>query len=602
MTLTERVKRRVSYGAVLLVLIGFVLLDVITARNDGQQSISPVSAELATAEDTKAVVTIASSIPLDDYPVTYEHIDRMVRRALDTDTSERSLTKVIESSDWVIVKINMVMAPVYDYDGKRRHSDWVHYGHERWGDVTDARVVKSVVGYMIDKIRPKRITIVEGAASWAIAGMRKKAKKPHHKQSFNVDGWTVHWKEFGNISYTEMIKEFNKAQRKTKVDYIDLNEDDYRFVPVPGGAFQRTGVKTRAGGEFGYFVRIPGTGKLREGYYMPVTILDADKLVNIPAMKMNAGGGTLIFKNYVGAFSSIPYGDGLSKRQMDNYGYKPGMIDIFSYQPTVYSVVAGFWASEKDWASHTLNLHHNVVIAGGNPVATEATTLRVMGVNPMDVGGIHLANLKGFGSFEEEDIEVIGAQVRDVRRNFIKHSVYDPIGFQNYLMNGPHKASDLDEDLLDGEASLTPKKGDESGGKKWWVFKHPWGFPEAYVSLNECEDITGDLTNTITYAYLCIESPRDQAASFRFGYDDGAKVWLNGEVIYKDDSIHEYKIREQDIPVMVKKGRNHLLIKLKNRYGDAGFASSFEDESGSSLFDMKVVVPEEKDMREKPGV
>ncbi len=33
---------------------------------------------------------------------------------------------------------------------------------------------------------------------------------------------------------------------------------------------------------------------------MPATMLALDKLVNIPAMKMNIGGGTLVFKNYVG--------------------------------------------------------------------------------------------------------------------------------------------------------------------------------------------------------------------------------------------------------------------------------------------------------------
>ncbi len=50
---------------------------------------------------------------------------------------------------------------------------------------------------------------------------------------------------------------------------------------------------------------------------------------------------------------------------MDKYGFAQGMVDIFSYKPTVYAVVAGFWASEKDWPTDTRNLHHNVVVAGG---------------------------------------------------------------------------------------------------------------------------------------------------------------------------------------------------------------------------------------------
>ncbi len=310
-------------------------------------------------------------------------------------------------------------------------------------------------------------------------------------------------------------------------------------------------------------------------------------------------GPVLIFKNYVGVLASIPYGGGLGKSEMDRYGFEPGMMDMFSYQPTVYGVIAGFWGSEKNWPTDTDNVHHNVVIAGGNPVATEATTLRIMGVNPMDIEGMHLANLKGFGSFEEDDITIVGTPVREVRHNFVKHSAYSPMGFQNYLINGPHKETDLEKDILGGETTIAPEKDDVSAGKNWWVYKHPWTFPEAYVSLDECENITEDLANTITYAYICVESPGEQSASFRFGYDDGAKVWFNGKVIFTDDGPHEYKIREKDIPVFVKEGRNHLLIKLKNRIATAGFMSSLEDDSGNSLFDMKVIVPEEKGMRAK---
>jgi hypothetical protein len=279
---------------------------------------------------------------------------------------------------------------------------------------------------------------------------------------------------------------------------------------------------------------------------------------------------------------------------MDRWGFQHGMVDIFSYKPTVYAVIAGFWASEKDWPSDTRNLHHNIVIAGGNPVAVEATALRAMGVNPAEVIQTHLARAKGFGSWEEKDITVIGAPVRSVRRNFVKHSVFQGIGFQNYLMNGPWKETDLDKDLLGGEAAVHPSDGDTTAGKPWWVFRHPFGFPEAYVSLNE--NIGEDLTNTVIYAYLRLKSPARQEGTFTFGYDDGTKVYFNGKVIYRDDGPHEYKLREIAVPVVLEKGENHLLIKLKNRFGETGFSSSIEDSSKTMLYDMQVVVPKEKGM------
>lgn len=592
--------RNLLISVAIIIGVEAVVADIIiTHRTNGIAPIALVESTDAYPA-TKELVAIATSadrelpspVTLDAEKVTYEQVDAVVRRALELDTSERSLAKVIKPSDWVIVKINMVHAPLEDPDGKRRNPHFWNHGFEHWGDVTDARVVKSVVNYMVETIKPKRITIVEGSGTWAVAGKRGQA--PYYEESYDKDGWTVHWREFDNISYKEMCDDFNRRQNTTVVDYIDLNEDTYRFAPVPGGAYQYEGAQSRNGKMYGRTALVPFSGKRREGYYMPETMLKADKLVNIPAMKMNTGGGTLIFKNYVGAFASIPYGDGIAKSQMDRYGFAQGMVDIYSYRPTDYGVIAGFWASEKDWPSWTTNLHHNIVIAGGYPLAVEATALRAMGVNPYEVVWTHLASEKGFGSFEEKDITIVGTPVRKVRRNFIKHSAFDGIGFQNYLMNGPYKETDLDKDLLGKEATIKPVDGDMTAGKSWWVFKHPLGYPEPYTSLNE--NLSDDLTNTITYAYLCLRSPNRQEGAFTFGFDDGAKVYLNGNVIFKDDGPREFKLREVAVPVTLEKGDNRLLIKLKNRYGLAGFASSIEDSSKTMLYDMEIMVPKEKGM------
>jgi hypothetical protein len=596
--MAERKKRMLTAGGFILILVAFLALDIILSKQGNESRVEAVTVRPA----TKATVAVVASTdkelknraPLDAEKVSSETVDEAVRRALDLDTSETSIRNVIAPSDWVLVKINMVCAPLKDNDGKRENRNFYLHGYEHWGDTTDARVVKSVVNYLIEKVGPKRITLVEGSGTWAVAGKRSQGKQ-YAGTSFDVDGWTVHWREFGDICYKDMVEEFNSAQSRTKVDIQDLNEDKYRFEPVPGGAFQREGGKFRDAKKYGQMAVIPGSGKPREGYYMPETMLSADKLVNIPAYKMNTGGATLIFKNYVGGFSSFPYGDGTAKSQMDRYGYCQGMLDIYSYRPTNYAVIAGFWASERDWPSHTENLHHNVVVAGGRPVETEAVALRIMGVNPADVIWTYLAEQKGFGSFDEKNITVVGHQPNDLRRNWKKHSRFQGIGFQNYLMCGPFTETDLDTDLLGGEAKIQPREGDTANGKSWWVFKHPFGLPEAYVSLNE--NLSDDLTNSITYAYLCLNSVKKQSGTFRFGYDDGAKVFLNGKVIYRDDGPHEFQIREKEVKVTLNKGDNHLLIKLKNRRGEAGFAATIEDDSATMLYGLEIVVPKDRGMQ-----
>jgi len=590
-------KRSVKVLIAVVGLIGLlvILLDIKMSRRQGSVLDTAMVPILTAPPEGLSVVAIATSadtelaepVALDTSPVSYRQVDAVVRRALELDTSDTRLTNVIGPDDWVIVKINLVCAPLTDSTSSRTNRGFYNNDIQHWGDVTDARVVKSVVTYLVETVGPKRISLVEGSGTWAVAG--KFGQGGVYDNSFDVDGWTVHWREFDNICYLEMCEELTNSQERTLVDYVDLNEDEYRFVPVPGGAFQFEGCKFRDGKRFTPWSPIPGTGKRREGYYMPATMLDADKLVNIPAMKMNGGGGTLIFKNYVGAFASIPYGDGLSKRQMDNFSFAHGMVDIFSYKPTVYGVIGGFWASERDWPRDTLNCHNNIVIAGGDPLAVEATTLRAMGVNPRDVVQTHLALAKGFGHYDERDIRVVGTPVRDVRRNFIKHSAFRGLGFQTFLMHGPHKADDLDTDLLGGEPTIAPTEGMTTAGSSWWTFRHPWGYPEAYVSLNENCDVS--LTETVTYAYLGIESFESQQGTLVLGFDDGVKVFLNGREVYKDDGSREYKYADVRVPVTLDKGMNRLLIKLRNRYGEAGFSCSIVDDSETRMYDIRVVVP-----------
>ena len=142
---------------------------------------------------------------------------------------------------------------------------------------------------------------------------------------------------------------------------------------------------------------------------------------------------------------------------------------------------------------------------------------------------------------------------------------------------------------------MKPEDGQSTAGRAWWVFKHPFGFPEAYVSLNE--ELKDDLTNTITYAYLRLSSPSKQKGTLTFGFDDGAKVYLNGKVIFRDEGPREFKLREEAIKITLQKGDNHLLIKLKNRFGDAGFAACIEDDAQTMLYDLEVVVPRDKGMK-----
>ncbi len=69
----------------------------------------------------------------------------------------------------------------------------------------------------------------------------------------------------------------------------------------------------------------------------------------------------------------------------------------------------------------------------------------------------------------------------------------------------------------------------------------------------------------IAYAYAEIESPDDRKAMITLGSDDGAKVWINKELVY---SKHIWRAAVPDddfIDIQLKKGNNTILVKVENR-------------------------------------
>lgn len=166
----------------------------------------PVPPVGAASQERSLVVIVRSDDPElpdpapPDAVLSYKQVDAIVKRAISLDRSERRLDRVIEPGDWVVVKPNIVTCtPIRDNylgmgnDGKRHK-----------GQVTDLRVVKSVIDYLVHMERPpRRITIAEGGAEWRCLC------DPLRDPSQTEDAWTVHWPEFGGLSYREMVEEYD---------------------------------------------------------------------------------------------------------------------------------------------------------------------------------------------------------------------------------------------------------------------------------------------------------------------------------------------------------------------------------------------------------
>ncbi|WP_372932873.1 DUF4091 domain-containing protein [Mariniphaga sediminis] len=109
-------------------------------------------------------------------------------------------------------------------------------------------------------------------------------------------------------------------------------------------------------------------------------------------------------------------------------------------------------------------------------------------------------------------------------------------------------------------------------GKKYqWKKFHS---SEPYVDLRS---VYGECPFTTVYAACEIESESDREAWLGAGSDDGIKVWLNGEMVWENQSNRFASLDEDMFPIQLKKGRNFILLKIIQSTGGWGFYLRFID-------------------------
>jgi len=557
-------------------------------QSEGLPLLRPGTLTLGQGNPTVAIAAaIDAELPqpaaIDD-SLSYEQVDAIVRRALDLDQSGRSIRDVIESDDWVVIKVNSV-SNRGDMGSDGCGSRWTHDCTEHPGQITDLRVAKSVINYLIEHVEPQRITIAEGGS-----GSPRK-DKPGFPSYAVDDSWSATYPMFADLSYMKILQEFAAMGTSTAVDTSDLNYAPFRRQPIPGGAISRLGVTrlTFAGAQYGF--HIDGSGNFRsedEGYFVPETILDADKVISIPAMKTTIYGTTLGIKNYVGTLAPLAYGSGLSKAAHYEGNPEQGYVDLFSYNPAAYTVIEGFWSTEGDGPQRGDNVQHNLVVVGSDPVATEAIANITMGYNPLDLEVHHLAAVKGFGTFDREQIRVVGRPPESVQHNFVKskavrassgETLYYGRGIRRWLAAGPFPTNDIELEHLPGEEQLRPGEGQAAGQHIWTRVEH-LGYSAERLLLNE---IFGRDADVVNYAFTLVRSERQQEGYLWFGYNNMAKVWLNGEVIFADPERRNFALADLKIPITLQQGENRLLCKIGNVSGNTAMAAHVVDEDGDRL-------------------
>lgn len=72
----------------------------------------------------------------------------------------------------------------------------------------------------------------------------------------------------------------------------------------------------------------------------------------------------------------------------------------------------------------------------------------------------------------------------------------------------------------------------------------------------------GQLDYKVAYVFCYIYSDKDQNAGFLLGSDDGVKVWVNGELVHRNDAARGLVAGEDHFRARLHKGYNSVLVKI----------------------------------------
>ena len=96
-------------------------------------------------------------------------------------------------------------------------------------------------------------------------------------------------------------------------------------------------------------------------------------------------------------------------------GISKVVVDINAVLKPAFTVIDGFVGMEGEGPVDGTPVQMNLIIAGKDVVATDATAARVMGFNPYEITHIRKAFEKGLGRSEAE---IVGEILETVKRNF----------------------------------------------------------------------------------------------------------------------------------------------------------------------------------------
>jgi len=146
---------------------------------------------------------------------------------------------------------------------------------------------------------------------------------------------------------------------------------------------------------------------------------------------------------------------------------------------------------------------------------------------------------------------------------------------RSWLLNGFHQ--DISDNFWNylttnylgvAEGSINPNEGEIMGGETWNTYNV--GCP--YIDMADyCEDADFG----VCYAFIRVYADAAKSCQLWMGYDDGARIWLNGQQVLYDNRYGDYEVDMTKVNVNLNAGENRLLVKVSEWMGEHGFSARF---------------------------
>lgn len=186
------------------------------------------------------------------------------------------------------------------------------------------------------------------------------------------------------------------------VEFVDLNHDDAE--PVPNR------------------LRLTALDRL----YLPTTILRrADYIVSMPKLKTHHWAGvTLSLKNLFGVMPGVCYG--WPKNLLHHQGIGQSILDILAAVRPNLAIVDGIIGMEGDGPIMGTPKSAGVLVMGTNFAAVDATSARLMGIEPQQIDYLSYASGR-FGPINANHIRQCGERIEGLVRKFqfLEHPQFD---------------------------------------------------------------------------------------------------------------------------------------------------------------------------------